>query len=317
MAWTARAMPPGRSAPGVRERVVVEAPAKVNLRLRVLAREAGGFHGLETVFCALSLADTVEIRRGGSGVSLSVEGGGDLGPPERNLAVRAAHAYHAARGTEPSVEITLRKRIPAAAGLGGGSSDAAAVLRGLDALSDEPLGADALLRIGGTLGSDVPFFIGGSALALAWGRGDRLLALPALATREAIVAHPGVEMPTGPAFARIAARRGDGHLVPARRLTLDDLASWDAVARVSCNDFEPGADELVPTLAVARDAMRTAGARIAMLAGSGASLFGIFPPSSDSERCRAELESLGYRVYSARTLQSLPSPQVDPPTTLG
>jgi 4-diphosphocytidyl-2-C-methyl-D-erythritol kinase len=301
----------------VPERVVVDAPAKVNLQLRILAREAGGFHGLETVFCAISLADTVEIRRGGPGVSLSVDGGGDLGPPERNLAVRAAHAYHAARGAEPSVEIRLRKRIPAAAGLGGGSSDAAAVLRALDALSDDPIGDDALLRIGGTLGSDVPFFLGGSALALGWARGDRLLALPPLPAREAVVAHPGVEMPTGPAFARIAAARGEEHTVPARRLTLDDLATWDAVARISQNDFEPGADALVASLVAARRAMREAGAAIAMLAGSGASLFGVFPPTADPSACHADLKALGYRVFRAHTLQALPPPQVDPPSALG
>src|SRR5690349_21055584 len=101
----------------------VAAPAKVNLFLRILAREEGGYHGLETLFCALSLADTVRVQRGAPGIRLHVEGAVDTGPPERNLCVRAAERFHAATGESPAVDIHLAKRIPSAAGMGGGSSD--------------------------------------------------------------------------------------------------------------------------------------------------------------------------------------------------
>ncbi|HLM66255.1 MAG TPA: 4-(cytidine 5'-diphospho)-2-C-methyl-D-erythritol kinase, partial [Longimicrobium sp.] len=106
----------------------VLAPAKVNLLLRVLAREEGGYHALETLFCALSLADTVRVRRGAPGIRLHVEGPVDTGPPERNLCVRAAERFHAAIDAAPAIDIHLAKRIPSAAGMGGGSSDGAATL---------------------------------------------------------------------------------------------------------------------------------------------------------------------------------------------
>jgi len=138
------------------------APAKVNLSLRVLARERSGYHQLETLFCALELRDEIEIERGGGALSLQVEGA-ELGPPEENLVHRAAVAFHDAAGIRPDTRIRLRKRIPAGAGLGGGSSDAAATLAALNALHGAPLGPTHLLRLGAELGSDVPFFLCGSS----------------------------------------------------------------------------------------------------------------------------------------------------------
>ncbi|HEX2091942.1 MAG TPA: hypothetical protein VHG28_06045, partial [Longimicrobiaceae bacterium] len=180
--------------------VRVEAPAKVNLRLRILAREETGYHALETLFCAVSLADTVEVRPGGAGIALEVRGGVDTGPPEHNLVVRAAERFYRDLGGSPALRIELTKRIPAAAGLGGGSSDAAATLRALNLLHGEPFARAGLLQMAIGLGSDVPFFLCGSTLALGWGRGERLLALPPLPTRPVLIAHPGVAMPTGEAF---------------------------------------------------------------------------------------------------------------------
>jgi 4-diphosphocytidyl-2-C-methyl-D-erythritol kinase len=299
------------------DRVRIEAPAKVNLLLRVLAREASGYHSLETVFCAISLCDEVEVRRGDPGVALRLESATDLGPVEDNLAVRAAQRYHAALGQPAAVEVLLRKRIPAAAGLGGGSSDAAAVLRALDALHGAPLGDDVLLRIGGELGSDVPFFLCGSTHALGWARGDRLLALPPLPERAVVVAHPGTPMPTGSAFRRFAESRGPHQVPPAQSRPLEALRSWTGAAAGATNDFEPVADELIASLPRARAVMRDAGATIAMLAGSGASLFGVFAPDTDPASCSGALRDLGYDVWTARTLQSPPVPLVDPPPASG
>ena len=98
--------------------VEVTAPAKANLFLRILAREESGYHALETLFCALSMADAVRVRRGAAGIRLEVEGAVDTGPPARNLCVRAAERFHAAIGRSPAVDIYLTKRIPSAAGLG-------------------------------------------------------------------------------------------------------------------------------------------------------------------------------------------------------
>jgi len=147
--------------------VQVSAPAKVNLRLRILAREASGYHQLETIFLRLELADVVRVRRARTR-SLDVSGAATddgLGPTERNLAWRAAVAYGEAAGGHDGWAIELEKRIPVGGGLGGGSSDAAAVLRALDAMAVRPLGESRLLAIAATLGADVPFLTSTSACA--------------------------------------------------------------------------------------------------------------------------------------------------------
>lgn len=294
-------------------RATAPAPAKVNLRLRILAREEGGYHALESLFCALSLCDTVTVaRRGERGIGLRVEGGVETGPPERNLCVRAAESFHAALGEAGAVEICLEKRIPSAAGLGGGSSDAAATLRALNALHGEPFGRAALLRMATSLGSDVPFFLCGSALALGWGRGERLLALPPLPARPVLVAHPGVAMPTGEAFRRVAERRGGGYAPESFAVGVEALGSWAGVAALAENDFEAGATEMVPVLAEARAAMREAGAEIALLAGSGASFFGVFRDAAARDRAEGLVGALGMRTWRAETAVAEPGVRVDP-----
>lgn len=286
------------------------APAKVNLFLRILAREESGYHALETLFCALSMADTVQARRGAAGIRLEVEGAVDTGPPERNLCVRAAERFHAAIGASPAVDIHLTKRIPSAAGLGGGSSDGAATLRALNALHGEPLGDAALLRLAIELGSDVPFFLCGSALALAWSRGERLLALPPLPPRPVIVAHPGVAMPTAEAFRRIAERRGGGYAPDARSLGLDRLRGWDGVEGLAENDFEAVVGEEIPFIGLATSALRQGGARIAMMAGSGSSVFGVFDSADARDRTLERMRGLRMRVWAAETLDAMPAARV-------
>lgn len=293
--------------------VRVEAPAKVNLRLRVLAREASGFHSLESLFCSISLADTVEVRAGEPGIRLEVSGGVETGPPERNLVVRAAERFHAALGTPPALDVALAKRIPSAAGLGGGSSDAAATLRALNALHGEPFGRAELLAMAAELGSDVPFFLCGSALALGWGRGERLLALPALPPRPVLVAHPGVAMPTGDAFRRIAERRGGAWEPEAFAFGLELLGGWPGVSALAANDFEAPALEVIPALAAAREAMLAPGALVCLLAGSGAAMFAVYPSTDERDDAARRVGALGMAAWTARTLAEEPPVRVDPP----
>lgn len=288
------------------------APAKVNLRLRVLAREASGYHSLESLFCALSLADELEIEPAGEGVALEVEGGVETGPAAANLVVRAARRFYRELGQVPAIRIRLSKRIPAAAGLGGGSSDAAAALAALGALHGEPFPRATLLQWAIELGSDVPFFLCGSPLALGWSRGERLLPLPPLPPRPVLVAHPGEPMPTGAAFHRIAERRGGEYRPTAFVFAGADALSWDTAARMADNDFQPVALERLPRLAAGLETLRDAGAEIALLAGSGASLFGIFPAEGALGAAEPRLRSLGFHTWRARTLDRMPAPVVRP-----
>lgn len=293
-------------------RVSVEAPAKVNLWLRVLAREESGFHGLETLFCAIDLCDTVEVETSPEpGVTLVVEGSVDTGPPEGNLAVVAAKLALRAMGRAgDGLRVHLRKRIPSAAGLGGGSSDAATALRAVNALYDEPLSGAELLSLGIELGSDVPFFLCGSPLALGWSRGERLLALPPLPAAPLLVAHPGEPVPTADAFHRIAERREGGYRPRARSVDLASLSSWSTVASLAENDFEPFAVERIPRLAEGLRVMREAGARIALLAGSGGSLFGVFGGEGGVEAAEEGVRGVGFTTWRGRTITRLPAPRL-------
>jgi 4-diphosphocytidyl-2-C-methyl-D-erythritol kinase len=254
----------------------LDAPAKVNLFLRILAREDSGYHQLETLFCALELADTLTVRRGGGDIELTVEGA-DLGDARGNLVYRAADAYFAAAGLTPRVRIALQKRIPHGAGLGGGSSDAAATLRLLDRLHDGLLGTDRLLRIAITLGADVPFFVAGTPCALAWGRGERLLALPAPERRHVVIIVPDTPISTPHAYAELARRRRPGAAPPAPAcMTPEELGEWNGITRRARNDFEPIAFETVPELRAARARLGGHGGAPVLLSGSGSAMFAVF-----------------------------------------
>lgn len=290
------------------EGVLALAPAKVNLRLRVLAREATGYHSLETVFCAISLCDELVARPGEDGIRLEVRGAVETGPAEENLAVRAARRFYTELGRVPALDLVLTKRIPSAAGLGGGSSDGVAALRALNTLHGEPVPGAVLLQWAIELGSDLPFFACGSPLALAWSRGERLLALPPLPSRPVLVAHPGEPMPTGAAFQAIARRRGGDYRPRARAVRLEELASWEAIAPLAANDFEAGAVESVPRLRPALATIREAGAEVSLLAGSGASVFGVFPSASLRDAAEPALRALGFATWAAETLVEMPRP---------
>ncbi len=294
-----------------------KARAKVNLVLRILAREEDGFHQIETEFQTLDLADDVSIQLSPSeGVSLEVTGvpPGDLGEAEDNLAVRAARSWlevHAdvmgSQGTTefPGVRIRLHKAIPHGAGLGGGSSNAAAVLRGLDELFGNPLGRGRLVEIGSTLGSDVPFFVLDESRALGWGRGDRLLPLSPLPSRPVLVALPPFRISTPRAYRTLAGQREREGLgwAGGRLLEPEELNGWSQVMDRSGNDFEAALERLHPELLGIRQTLDTFGARPARLSGSGSAVFGVFESESDLDRAWRELRAVlpEARVIPTRT----------------
>lgn len=265
--------PAPRAFPGSLQ---VRAPAKLNLHLAVLAREASGYHQLETVFCELDLTDRLEVRRGQPGLRLEVDGT-SLGRPEENLVHRAARAFYRTAAIAPAAEIRLEKRIPVGAGLGGGSSDAAATLRALNVLHHTPLDDAALLHIGAALGSDVPFFLIDSPLALGWGRGQRLLALPPLPPAPVLLVVPDFALSTAQTYGALDQDRAEGDdRVAPHTLTPEAFATWDAIASYACNDFEPVVFRRHPELARLREGLAASGARLTHLTGTGSALFAIY-----------------------------------------
>lgn len=291
------------------ERLAVAAPAKVNLVLRVLARETGGFHQIETVFAALDLTDEITVERGPAGVALEVEGDAPA-DPRTNLAGRAALAFLAAAGARDGVRVRLRKRLPTGAGLGGGSSDAGATLRALNVLFGHPLERARLLDLGAGLGSDVPFFAAGVALALAWGRGERLLRLPSLPEAPCLVVVPPFSIATADAYAAMAEARA-GTIGPPSANILDPVAlsSWERIAELAANDFEPVLLARHPELARALSLLRETGPLLALLSGSGSALFAVYPDDDSREAARAFVLDAGCgRVLPARTVRRVEGP---------
>jgi len=291
----------------------IDAPCKINLYLRVLGLHEGGpYHEIETLFLAVDLQDHLAIEPGGKDVRLTVEGA-DVGPPEENLVTRAARAFVAETGIDPGLRIRLRKRIPAGAGLGGGSSDAAATLRGLNALFGEPLDGEALRSVGRSLGADVSFFLGGSAFALGRGRGDDLVHLAPLPTRTALLGLPDIHVSTPWAYGALSGRRAvAGAAVDAApRLTGRDL-DWSELEGLATNDFETVVLDEHPAIAGARRALVGTGARLVLMSGSGSAVAAIY---DEPEAASAALDDVTrtlptVRFLLARTLGTLPEPTV-------
>lgn len=278
----------------------VEAPAKVNLDLSILAREPSGYHQLETLFCALELADELEIEPGGDAVRLEVAGA-DVGPVEQNLVYRAALAFFEAAGLPAAARIGLTKRIPAGGGLGGGSSDAAATLQALDEHFGAPLGRERLLEVAARLGSDVPFFLCGSALALGWGRGERLLPLPELPRVAVLLAVPPFAIATAEAYRALDEARGERWPAAPCVHQPDAYRTWTALATRARNDFEPVLFPRYSQLARLKASLAEAGAEMALLTGSGSALFGVFRTAA---LMRSAARDLGSRFPDVRFLET-------------
>jgi len=276
------------------------AQAKINLRLRVLSRESSGYHQIETVFQRIDLADEVTVRTGGDGRSIDCTGDvipeGGLGAAEQNLAYRAAQAYREAAGWPDQFAIEIVKRIPVGGGLGGGSADAGAVLRILEALAPRPMGV-RVLELAARLGADVPFMATEAPLAFAWGRGERMLGLNALPRRRVQLLVPSFGIGTAEAYHWLSESRPayelSGALLPAAA-----LLSWAEVEEVAENDFEAAVEKRHPEIGVYRKALERAGARIALLAGSGSTVFGVF---DDGVRGLVSAELDGARLIETRT----------------
>lgn len=292
--------------------VQVAAQAKINLRLRVLAREITGYHQIETLFHRIALADVVRVRRTSGARSLDIAGGGDaaaLGPTERNLAWRAAEAYFGASSVSGGFAIELEKHIPVGGGLGGGSADAGAVLRALDAMADHPLGEASLMQLASTLGSDVPFLASEHACALAWGRGERMIALTPPVQRDVRLLLPSFGVDTAAAYGWLAVERERvPHGGEANVLHPPQLERWDSLAHIAINDFEPIVAARHPEIArVLAEQRADPSVELAMLSGSGSSMFAIVRPG--------ELPSMddgGMRLVMTRTaLRVEPSSRIE------
>jgi 4-diphosphocytidyl-2-C-methyl-D-erythritol kinase len=279
--------------------------AKVNLGLEVLGTRADGYHELRTIFQTITLHDDVELRPHPAAIEVRC-GHPDVPTDHTNLAHRAAEELRRFAGVSKGVTITIRKRIPVAGGLGGGSSNAATVLIGLDRLWRLGLGPARLHPLARRLGADVPFFlVGGTALGL--GRGDEVYPLLRQVQAHVVVVDPGRPLSTTAVF-----RRLDRGLTPQAnankifRFVSSQLEGQGDAFSVLSNDLERAALEEDPGLeAQGRDIrgiLIREGALFASLSGSGAAFFGVFSDAAGAQRARSALVARGFRAVRGRTL---------------
>jgi 4-diphosphocytidyl-2-C-methyl-D-erythritol kinase len=258
------------------KKIRLRAFAKVNYALDVLGLREDGYHEVATVMQSLSLADEVEIEVANRGFDLEVEPEGTMvGPPEENTAYRAWRLLCGLAGEDLPIRITLRKEIPAGAGLGGGSADAAAVLVGLDRLLGLELSAEELRGVGAGIGADVPFCLSGGT-ALGEGVGDVLTPLPAPPAHRLVVVKPLAGADTG----RIYRAYDEGPARSARSVEAVVAAlesgSLPALAGAVGNDLAPVTAGLVPEVERLRCGLVGAGALGTSMSGSGTAVYGIF-----------------------------------------
>ena len=267
-------------------RVRVRALAKINLDLRVLGKRPDGFHELRTVFQTISLADTLEIAYT-PGRKTAISLADDLRIAD-NLVVRAARLVMDAVRATGRIEMRLTKRIPMGAGLGGGSSDAAAVLLALPALLGRALDLPRLIAAGEQLGSDVPFFLlGGTAVGI--GRGSELFPLPDAPARRGILVAPGIHVNTAQAYRDLSPRLTTES--QQNKIVSFQSVTWDTGSLASArNDFETVVFEQHRKLATLKKRLVRAGATVALMTGSGSALFGLFADRNGVSRA---IELLG------------------------
>ena len=281
--------------------------AKVNLSLRILGKRPDNYHEIQTVLQAVSLHDTLNFVKTASGSTAFTCDDPTIPIDASNLVVKAAEALRERFQVASSCEISLAKRIPVQAGLGGGSSNAAMTLLALTRLWQLPASRHDLLEIAATVGADVPFFIEGGC-AFATGIGTQLTPLPDLPQQRLLIITPSVSVSTAAAYQALKA--------PA--LTTSESVSILAISRTQANfsdskqwvlcdhlenDFERVIFDIEPEIRRVKEALIQAGARCALLAGSGSSVFGIF---EDDELLTSAAQTLkresGWRVFSCVTL---------------
>ncbi len=282
--------------------LIARCPAKVNLVLRVVGRRSDGYHELETVFQAVDLWDTLEIRPSDS-LRLSCDDP-QLPVDESNLALRAARFLAERHAVGPRYgALHLRKRIPVQAGLGGGSSNAAGALMLCDRFWSLGVGRDGLEKLAAELGSDVPFFLTGGT-ARGRGRGDRIEALPFVGETPVILGCPPFGIPTEEVFGRLEGRL----TLPANGVSVSPASAhkWprDNDFRFLTNDLETVVFEGWPELRRFRDALVETGAAAALLSGSGSAVVGVFPgrgrPTAEAARLGARFPE--WRVWTTRLI---------------
>ncbi len=297
--------------------VRVRAPAKINLHLEVFGKRSDGFHDLSSLFQAVDLYDDISVRSLKEQDTIEISGDFDC-PPEKTTVCKAVELFRRATGTRQGVSVQVIKRIPAEAGLGGGSSDAASVLMALNATIVPGLSPEILAKIASDIGSDVPFFLGGGA-AIVGGRGELLTPIVPRTDFVAVLVFPGFGVGTAWAYGQLDKKAGQSN--PAIALTHETIDAnyrrapsfWDF-----SNSFQAIVDECHPAIGRICGELRKSGAAFAAMSGSGSSVFGIFMTMRAAREAASSLSDriadlTGTGADPARILVAVCCPLASPP----
>jgi 4-diphosphocytidyl-2-C-methyl-D-erythritol kinase len=279
--------------------ISVKSYAKINWTLDVLFKREDGFHELRTIYQTVSLHDTLRLTKTAGAIEIQCD---DERVPldETNLAHKAATRLREATGVAKGARIEITKRIPVAAGLGGGSSNAAATLLGLARLWRINLDERAMFDIAASLGSDVPLFlIGGTVLGV--GRGEEVYPLEAVECSEMLLANAGLAVATATAYAGLSrlTRQEALRIIP---FTLFAAKAIRELPLVAANDLEETVIAAHPEIAEVKRRLKSCGARHVLMSGSGGTVVGVFDNSETNERAQAEMRAAGYWAVRARAV---------------
>lgn len=308
--------------------VKIKTPAKINLLLHIKGKREDGYHDLVTVMQAIDLYDELLIEKADNLELISTSP--DIPSDEKNLVYKAAVKLREFTGINEGARISLKKNIPVAAGLGGGSSDAAAALYGLNRLWGLGLSMETLCVLGRDIGSDVPFFIGGPTAA-GYGRGDELIRLSNLTDYWYLLVNPGIMISTAWVYSQVDISSGKGGfervspgenwigplVQPNLELTKEDVhikiflpdglrLDGNNIWLFPYNDLEGVVIRRYPVIKKIKDEMVASGAKCALMSGSGSSVFGIFRDRDSAERAGRNMQHYEWRTWIVKALDSCP-----------
>jgi len=272
--------------------------AKVNLYLEITGRRPDGYHDLISLMCLIDLHDTLRIEFNSAATQVSCSHP-DVPENESNLAVKAARHFFDAINRRDHVSIFIAKNIPVGAGLGGGSSNAAAVLCTLNHRYGAPLSMDALMDLGGKIGADVPFFIYGRP-ALATGIGDRMAPFDQLPDAPIVLIYPGKPISTAEVYRKLNFGLTKTKKINTK-ITFRHIREKD-ITRILFNELEATAFAINPEIADAKTVLLAQGAAGALMSGSGSSVFGIYPDLESAHRAYMNIKGIHphWEIYRSR-----------------
>ena len=286
--------------------ITVNANAKINLTLDILGKRDDGYHEVEMIMQSIALADKVELAKSNEGIKLEIDfdevtNGEILTADENNLAYRAAKIMIEECKLSEGVFIRLTKKIPIAAGLAGGSTDAAAVIRGMNQLFNLHLTTVELCRIGAKIGSDVPFCIVGGT-CFAYGRGEKLKRLPDLPFMPVVLAKLRGAIPTAWAYKTYDSDKSSEHPDNNAICEAINIYDYEAVFKLMFNVLERVAIKKYPAITQYKEKMLDAGAVAALMSGSGPTVFGIAKSSDDAIRIADSFKNSGVQTFVTNTV---------------